>query len=155
MEFDPLARDVAPPRHEIESDSEDESSAASRPRKTFTPPRVQIAWHKEEAKTGSDLIIFLSEGGEAFLSAREDAWSEAAKVMINDEQVSARRGGSTEIRRSSLCLPLAWLFGLDRRQEKQNFTTSALDKSSQRSSKPQLHLLAYTKCSEAYNVSLA
>jgi hypothetical protein len=89
MEFDPLARDVAPPRHEIESDSEDEANAQSQPRKPFTPPEVDVVWHnREEARMGCELIVFQSDGGEAFLRGQLQQYKEVSMVMIDDEQVS-------------------------------------------------------------------
>jgi hypothetical protein len=75
MEFDPLSRDIAPPRHEIESDSEDDNevqSSSRRAEKIFTPPQV---------------------GGEALLGALKHSFYEVGKVMVNGVQVRGLRAG--------------------------------------------------------------
>lgn len=87
MDLDPLTKDVAPPRHEIESDSEDEAEEGSlgRKRSAFTPPKVQVSL--DTPTKGKRLTIFQGEGGEAFVRARVQQETEAGKVMLDGEQV--------------------------------------------------------------------
>lgn len=93
MEFDPLSRDVAPPRHNIESDSEDENEIdpSTVSRRAFTPPQVQFVFNQHEgeepSRVGCELIIFQSEGAEAFLRAQKIYFSEVGKLLVNEEQV--------------------------------------------------------------------
>lgn len=82
-----MARDVGPPRHEIESDSEEEGVAASSSRKAraFVPPKVQVLLDAEAIAT--HLVILEGEGGEAFLRQESGVWQESGRVMIDGEQV--------------------------------------------------------------------
>lgn len=98
MEFDPLSRDVAPPRHEIESDSEDEmeTGPSTSSKRIFTPPQVQLVLNEEDgaaASTGSQLVIFQSEGAEAFLREQKYRLPEVGKLLVNEEQVRKLRFG--------------------------------------------------------------
>lgn len=92
------------------------------------PPQVQITWQRERAKKGSDLVIFYSEGGEAFLRSQDEVWSEAAQVKANDEQVSALMVVHGKTGGSPLLPLLARLNCHDKRRRDHALTTQALDK---------------------------
>jgi len=87
MEFDPLSRDIAPPRHEIESDSEEdfEDGVSRSKARVFTPPKVQVSYEAESK--GKHLVIFQGEGGEAFLRTQSHLWTENGNIMVDGEQV--------------------------------------------------------------------
>lgn len=96
-EFDPLSRDVAPPRHEIESDSEDDNEAplfSAATSVTSAAPVVHLQWLQETA-TGSPrhLTVLQGESGEAFLRALQlrAGLRESAKVLVDDQQVRSGR----------------------------------------------------------------
>jgi hypothetical protein len=95
MEFDPLSRDIAPPRHEIESDSEDDNeveASSSRAEKIFTPPQVEVELLEVKANP-NHLVILQGEGGEALLRALKHSFYEVGKVMVNGVQVRGLRAG--------------------------------------------------------------
>lgn len=96
MEFDPLAKDVAPPRHEIESDSEDESVEVGKGngKRAFVAPSIRL--ELTSIASSDHLVILLSEGGEGFLQG--DEWVEEGKLFIDEEQVSKRSNFSQERR---------------------------------------------------------
>jgi hypothetical protein len=100
MDVDPLA-DRAPPRHAIESDSEDEPDAALYPpnsvkssesekRKPEAEKSTSIVWTQTShtGKTSEKLIIALEQISAALTETFDfDGWEEIAKVNHGDEEV--------------------------------------------------------------------
>lgn len=92
MEFDPLARDAPPPRHDLESDSElseeeeGEQGQAGPERtrsKAFVEPKVQVLGLSKKQAT---LIVAVGETGESLLVSTCPSLSESGSVLVDGEQ---------------------------------------------------------------------
>lgn len=91
MEFDPLARDAPPPRHDLESDSELSEEEGEQGQlgpgrarsKAFVEPKIQVLGL---SKKQAPLIVAVGETGESLLALTCPSLSESGSVVVDGEQ---------------------------------------------------------------------
>lgn len=94
MEFDPLSRDLAPPRYELESGSEDEGDV----KQTAVRPALEIKG-APASSTGSEVVVLIQQAGLTCLdknSAPHELWA----VVVDEQQqasISETSDGKTVV----------------------------------------------------------